>query len=165
MLNRGGWNVRKNGGASSHTCAHVYTLQSTSDVLTRRSLPSFLFWLIFPNRNYKLRPVEYNVNWYWHYTLPLTKKTFPILLLPLLKTLGTTKKVLIFLKIPLPTMLVDRFASCENIVARFLVNSFFPPPPYPRTGLLIPLKKLFNSQCWRVLWQFLFSIMKGWKVN
>ena len=30
---------------------------------------------------------------------------------------------------------------------------------------LFPLKKLFYSLCWRVLLQFLFSIMEGWKIN
>ena len=33
-------------------------------------------------------------------------------------------------------------------------RQFFPSLPNPRTGLLIPLKKLFYSQRWRVLLQF-----------
>ena len=62
-------------------------------------------------------------------------------------------------------MRVDRFASCENIVPSFKTSSILSPLPTPRTGLYIPLKKLFYSQCWRVLFQFLLIIMKGREMN
>ena len=124
----------------------------------------FQFWLIFPNRNYKSRSMKYNFNWCWHHTLHLKKKTFPIFE-NLLKTSGTTTKVLSCLKIPLTSMRVDRFASCENIVPRFQTSSILPPLPTPQTGLSILLEKLCYSRCWRVLLQFSFSIMKGWKIN
>ena len=43
--------------------AHVYTLQSTSDVLTRSNLPSFpSIFALFLIRNYKSRSIEYNFN-------------------------------------------------------------------------------------------------------
>ena len=90
----------------------------------------FQFWLIFPNQNYQSRSKEYNFNWCWHRTLPLKKKRFSIFE-NLLKTSGTTTKVLSCLKIPLTSM---RFiASCENVVPRFQTSPIlsFPSPPPP----------------------------------
>ena len=57
-------------------CSHVYALQSTGDVLKHEVVYRrfFQFWLIFPNRNYQSRSIEYNFNWCWHHTLPLKKK-------------------------------------------------------------------------------------------
>ena len=99
-------------------------------------------------KNYQSRSKEYNFNWCWHRTLPLKKKRFSIFE-NLLKTSGTTTKVLSCLKIPLTSM---RFiASCENVVPRFQTSPILPFPPHTWTVLLIPLKKLFYSQCWRVL--------------
>ena len=137
--------IGKNGGESSHTWklqekvrekpirfwriillthyAHVYTLQSTSDVLKQSSLSSFLsIWLIFSDRNYMLCLIDYNFNWYWHHALHLKKKTFPIFE-NLLKTWDTATKVLSRLKIPQTRRRVDRLASCENIVPRFQTSS------------------------------------------
>ena len=111
----------------------------------------FQFWFIFLNQNYQSRSKEYNFNWCWHRTLPLKKKRFSIFE-NLLKTSGTTTKVLSCSEIPLTSM---RFiASCENVVPRFQTSPILPFPPHPRTVLLIPFKKLFYSQCWRVLLQF-----------
>ena len=80
-----------------------------------------------------------------HRTLHLKNKTF-LILENLFKTSGKTTKVLSFLKTPLPSMCVDRFASCENIVPRFQTSSILPALPTPRIGLFIPLIKLFYSQ-------------------
>ena len=100
-------------------------------VLTQSSLPSFLSILAqFPKRSYKSRSIEYNFDWCWHHTLHLKKKTFPIFE-NLLKTSGTTTKVLSCLKIPLTSMRVDRLASCENIVPMFQTSSMVPPSPTP----------------------------------
>ena len=104
----------------------------------------FQFWPIFPNRNYNSRLIEYNLNWCCHHALHLKKMTFPIFEY-LLKTSGTTTKILCCLKIPLTSM-------------RVLRTSF--PVSRPR---LVSYKKLFYSLCGQVLLQFLFSIMKGWK--
>ena len=68
------------------------------------------FWLIFPNRNYKSRLIEYNLNWCCHHTLHLKKITLPIFEY-LLKTPGTTTKVLSCLKISLTGMRVLRTSS------------------------------------------------------
>ena len=90
---------------------HVYTLQLTRGALTQRSSPSFLSILAhFPNRNYKSRSTENNLNWCWHHTLHLKKKTFPTLE-NLLKTSGTMTKVLSCLKITVASMHFDRFTS------------------------------------------------------
>ena len=88
----------------------------------------------------------------WHRTLPLKKKRFSIFENSL-KTSGTTTKILSCLKIPLTSM---RFiSSCETSSPGSRPRQFFPSLPTSRTGLLIPLKKLFYSQSWRVLLQFL----------
>ena len=56
-----------------------------------------------------------------------------------------------------PQLTSMRFiASGENVVPRFQTSQILPFPPHPRTGFLIPLKKVFYSQCWGVLLQFLF---------
>ena len=69
------------------------------------------------------------------------------------KTPGTTTKILSCLKIPLTSM---RFiSSCETSTPGSRPRQFFPSLPTSRTGLLIPLKKLFYSQSWGVLLQFL----------
>ena len=84
---------------------------------------SLNLWLIFPNRNYKSRSIEDNFNWCWHHTLHF-KKIFPIFE-NFLKTSGTTSKVLSCLKIPLTSMHVDHFESCETILDRFQTPSIF----------------------------------------
>ena len=117
-------------------------VMSRLEVVYRRF---FQFWLIFPNQNYQSRSKEYNFNWCWHRTLPLKKKRFSIFE-NLLITSGTTTKVLSCLKIPLTSM---------RLIASSRPRQFFPSLPTRRTGILIPLKKLFYSQCWRVLLQFL----------
>ena len=66
--------------------------------------------------------------------------------------------VLSYLKIPLTSMSIDRFASCDNIVPRFQTRrrrlvSF----PLEET-LLQPVLKSINNEG-------LESIMKGWKMN
>ena len=166
MLNRGGWSVReKRWSKQSYLATSREDIREAHTILAycllthcahdqwcaQSSLPSFL-------------SIEYNFNWCWHRTLHLKKKTFPIFE-NLLETSGTTTKVLSCLKIPLASMRVDRFASCENIIPSFKTSSILSPLPTPRTGLYIPLKKLFYSQCWRVLFQFLLSIMKGREMN
>ena len=61
-----------------------------------------------------------------------------------LKTSRTTTKVQSFLKILLPSMRVDRFPSCENIVPRFQTLSILPPPPpYPPNWSLNLLEETF----------------------
>ena len=92
-------------------------VMSKLEVVYRRS---FQFWLIFPNQNYQSRSKEYNFNWCWHRTLPLKMKRFSIFE-NLLKSSGTTTKVLSCLKIPLTSM---RF-----IVSPDLANSSLPFPP------------------------------------
>ena len=91
-----------------------------------------LLKLNFLNCNYKSRSIEYNCNWSWHHTLHLKKKTFSIFE-NLLKTSGTTTKVLSCLKIPLTSMRVDPLASCENILPGFQASSIvlllLPTPP------------------------------------
>ena len=108
---------------------------SKLEVVYRRS---FQFWLIFPNQNYQSRSKEYNFNWCWHRTLPLKKKRFSIFE-NLLKTSGTTTKVLSCLKIPLTSM---RFiASCENVVPGFQTSPILPFPPQPPDCSLNPLEE------------------------
>ena len=84
-------------------------------------------------KNYQSRSKEYNFNWCWHRTLPLKKKRFSIFE-NLLKTSGTTTKVLSCLKIPLTSM---RFiASCENVFPRFQTSPILSfPPPLPDWSL------------------------------
>ena len=65
----------------------------------------FQFWLIFPNRNYKSRSIEYNFNWCWHHAVHLKKQTLPIFE-NLVTTLRTTTKVVSCVKIPLTNMCV-----------------------------------------------------------
>ena len=132
-------------------CSHVYILQSTGEVVYRGF---FQFRLIFPNQNNQSRSIEYDFNWCWHRTLHLKKKRFPIFE-NFLKTSGTTTKVVGCLNIPLTSMRVDCFASCENVVPRFQTSSILPSPPHPPDWSPDPLIKLFYSQCWRVLLQFL----------
>ena len=96
-------------------------VMSKLEVVYRRS---FQFWLIFPNQNYQSRSKEYNFNWCWHRTLPLKKKRFSIFE-NLLKTSGTTTKVLSCLKIPLTSM---RFIASPDLANSSLP---FPPPPPP----------------------------------
>ena len=81
----------------------------------------------------KLLPKVCNFNWCWHRTLPLKKKRFSIFE-NLLKTSGTTTKVLSCSKIPLTSM---RFiASCENVVPRFQTSPILSfPPPLPDWSL------------------------------
>ena len=108
---------------------------SKLEVLYRRF---FQFWLIFPNQNYKSRSKEYNFNWCWHHTLPLKKKRFSIFE-NLLKTSGTTTKVLSCLKIALTG---KRFmASCENVVPRFQTSPILPFPSHPPDWSLNPLEE------------------------
>ena len=110
----------------------------------------FQFWLIFPNPSYQSHSKEYHFNWCWHRTLPLKKEK--ILYLRKFAS-GTTTKVLSCLKIPLTSM---RFiASCVNVALRFQTSPILPFPPHPPDWSLNPFKKLFYSQCWRVLLQFL----------
>ena len=50
-------------------CSHVCTLQSTANVFKREVVCRrfFRFWLIFPNRNYHSRSIEYKFNWCWYF--------------------------------------------------------------------------------------------------
>ena len=123
-----------------------WLVMSRLEVVYRRF---FQFWLIFSNQNYQSRSKEYNFNWCWHRTLPLKKKRFSIFE-NLLKTSGTTTKVLSCLKIPLTSM---RFiASCENVVPRFQTSPILPFPPHPLYWCLNPLEKLFIT---------VFILMRG----
>ena len=107
---------------------HVYTPQSTNNVLTQTGLLSFLcqFWLIFPNRNYRSRSIEYNFNRCWHHALHLKKKTLPIFE-NLVTTSRTTPKVVSCLKIPLASMCVIVRTSFPGSRPR----QFFPTSPPP----------------------------------
>ena len=103
---------------------------------------------LIPHRNYQSLSIEYNFNWCWHDTLHL-KKTIPIFK-NLLKIPGTTTKVLSYLKIPLITIRIDRFASCENVILRLQTSSILPLPllhPWSLTSLeetfLQPVLKSF----------------------
>ena len=129
MLNRGGWNVReKRWGKQSYLATSREDKRSPYDsgilfywvtvltflhsnrlVMSQRNVVCrhfFQFWLIFPHRNYKSCLIEYNFNWCWHHTLHLKKKTFPIFK-NLLKSLGTSTKVLSCLTIPCPNPTAD----------------------------------------------------------
>ena len=81
----------------------------------------FQLWLIFPNQNYQSRSKEYNFNWCWHRTLPLKKKRFSVFE-NLLKTSGTTTKVLSCPKIPLNNM---------HFIASFQTSPILPFPSHP----------------------------------
>ena len=108
----------------------------------------FQFWLIFPNQNYQSRSKEYNFNWCWHRTLPLKKKRFSIFE-NLLKTSGTTTKVLSCLKIPLTSM---RFiASC------FIANSSLPSPS-PAVVSLSPWRNSFTASVAEFFKIFYFNV-------
>ena len=113
-----------------------WLVKSRLEVVYRRF---FQFWLIFSNQNYQSRSKEYNFNWCWHRTLPLKKKTFSIFE-NLLKTSGTTTKVLSCLKIPLTSMRFIanvRTSSPGSRPRQFF--PFLPPPP----SLLQPVLKSF----------------------
>ena len=113
-----------------------WLVMSRLEVVYRRF---FQFWLIFSNQNYQSRSKEYNFNWCWHRTLPLKKKTFSIFE-NLLKTSGTTTKVLSCLKIPLTSMRFIanvRTSSPGSRPRQFF--PFLPPPP----SLLQPVLKSF----------------------
>ena len=138
---------------------------------TRLPIPLSAFWigltlllqwppLWAPNIYvYKSRSIGYNFNWCWQHALHLKKKTLPIFK-NLVTTSRTTMKVVSCLKIPLTsTCVVVRTSSPDPD----FINSS--PPPHPPNWSFNPLKKLFYSQCWRLLLQFLFSIAKGWKIN
>ena len=128
-------------------------LMSKLEVIYRRF---FQFWLIFPNQNYQSRSKEYNLNLCWYRTLPLKKK----------RSLSS--------KIWSKHQEQQRFSAAWrhcwlacllSQVARTSPpgsrrRQLFPFLPNPRTGLLIPLKKLLYGQCWKVLSQF-FVIMRG----
>ena len=125
-------------------------LMSKLDLVYRRFSQ---FWFIFPNQNYHSRSKEYNFNWCWHCTLPLKKKRFSIFK-TLLKTSGTTTKVLSCLKIPLTSMI------CENIVPRFQTSPILPFPSHPLDWSLNPLEETLLRP---VLKSFItvFIIMRG----
>ena len=101
---------------------------SKLEVVYRRS---FQFWLIFPNQNYQSRSKEYNFNWCWHRTLPLKKKRFSVFE-NLLKTSGTTTKVLSCPKIPLNNM---------HFIASFQTSPILPFPSHPPDWSLNPLEE------------------------
>ena len=150
---RGGWNVReKRWGKQSYLATSGEDMRShtilaslfTNSLLSLfdRSVTSklevvyrrfFQFWFILPNQNYQSRTKEYNFYWCWHHTLHLKQKRFPIFE-NLFKTSGTTTKFLSCLKIPLTSMRVDGFTSCENFVPRFQTSSILPSLPTPRTS-------------------------------
>ena len=132
--------------------------------MTRSSLPLFLsIWLFFPNQNYQSQWVEYNFNWWWHRTLHLKKKRFPIFE-NLLKTFMTTTKVLNCLKIPLTSMRIERLASCENFVPRFQTSSILPFRTHTPDWYLNSHEETLLQQ---VLKSFItiFIITKGWNIN
>ena len=83
----------------------------------------FQFWLIFPDRNYKSRSIEYNFNWYWRHALHLKKKTIPIFE-NLVTTSRTTTKVVSCLKILLTSMcVVVRTSSPGSRLRQFFPTS------------------------------------------
>ena len=146
-------------GKQSHLATSREDIREAHTILaswfTNSLLPPVHYRLLMSKlevvKNYQSCSKEYNFNWCWYRTLPPKKKRFSIFE-NLLKTSGTTTKVLSCLKIPLTSM---RFiASCENVVPRFQTSPILPFPPHTWTVLLIPLKKLFYSQCWRVLTLF-----------
>ena len=110
-------------------CSNVFILQSTGEVVYRRF---FQFRLIFLNQNYQSRSIEYNFNWCWHRKLHLKKKRLPIFK-NLLKTSGTTTKVVSCLKIPLTRIACWSFCKLWEPTTSFqvpdLVNSSLPSPP------------------------------------
>ena len=65
--------------------------------------------------------------------------------------------VLSYLKIPLTSMSIDRFASCDNIVPRFQTRRRLVSFPLEETLLQPVLRSIYNEG--------LESIMKGWKMN
>ena len=108
----------------------------------------FQFWLIFPNQNYQSRSKENNFNWCWHRTL-LLKKNRVYISENLLKTSGTTTKVLSCLKIPLTSM---RFiASC------FIANSSLPSPS-PAVVSLSPWRNSFTASVAEFFKSFYFNV-------
>ena len=56
-----------------------------------------------------------------------------------------------------PQLLEDT-ADQHAFYRKLFYRQFFPSLPIPRSGLLIPLKKLFHSQCCRVFLKFLFNV-------
>ena len=122
-------------------------LMSKLEVIYRRF---FQFWLIFPNQNYQSRSKEYNFNWCWHHTLPLKKKRFSVFE-NLLKTSGTTTKVLSCPKIPLNSM---------HFIASFQTSPILPFPSHPPDWSLNPLEETLLQP---VLKSFItvFIIMRG----
>ena len=125
-----------NGQHRLSNCSHMNTVQSTDDILARMFLLSFLsILLVSPNRNWQSFSLKYRLNRYWHHTIHLKKKTFPIIKNPL-KTLWTSTKVLSSSKIPLTD-----FASYENIVPLFQISSFPPAGLIPKLSWIWPLRQ------------------------
>ena len=73
------------------------------------------------------------------------EENIPYIFENFLKTLRTTT-VLSCLKIPLSSMPVDRFVSCESIVPRFQTSSTFPQSSPPQLVSKSVLKKLHAEE-------------------
>ena len=83
----------------------------------------FQFWLLFPNRNYKSRSIEYNFNWCWYHALHL-KKTTLLIFENLVTTSRTMTTVVTCLKIPLTSMcVVVRTSSPGSRLRQFFSTS------------------------------------------
>ena len=132
-------------------CSQVYTLQWTGDVLREIVyLRFFQFWLISPNRNYQSRSIECNLNWCWHHTIQLKKKTFPIFE-NLLKT-GTVENVL-------NCLTLYRWLACVFIALQVVTSSSGSRPrhflPLPDPGL-VP-KSPWKNSCTASVEEFYYS--------
>ena len=144
----------------------MYTLQSTNDVSTQSSLPSFLSML-----THFLQPKLSVTQNRIYFQLMLTSHTsseeekIPYLE-NFLKTSGTTRTVLRYscLKILQTSMCVDCFASCENVVPRFQTSSILLFFLHPLDWSLNPLKETLLQP---VLKSFItaFTIIRGYKIN
>ena len=104
----------------------------------------FQFWFITLNQNYKSRSIEYNFNWCWHHTLPYEKESLPYLQKSALNIRNNNEG----------PRLLENTARLQS-PSVLLPASLFPPPFNSQTDPYIPLKKLFDIQCWRVILQFL----------
>ena len=137
-------------------CYHVHTLQSTADVQTRSSLPSFLSILPHFPQTKIISHAQENIistdaeiaHFVWRRKDSLSSKICS-------KHQEQQRRSSAARRYRWLACVLSQVVRTSSPGSR--PRQFFPSLPTPRTGLLIPLKKLFYSQCWRVLWQFLLK--------
>ena len=142
----------------------MYTLQSTTDVSTQSSVPSFFFNVdsfssakIISYAQKNIIPTDVDiVHFIWRRKDSLPRKFS--------QNIRNNKDGPSLQKILQTSMCVDCFASCENVVPRFQTSSILPFFLHPLDWSLNPLKETLLQP---VLKSFItaFTIIRGYKIN